>query len=117
MVPTPAGGYGDLTNLAGIPGQGGTGLTSPPYTPREKVFDFHFIVQVSMLDGLPTIGNQYFDPSYGVTYPSSIGLEAQAVAGYAYNFPGLDDPGVYHVFRPIPGSPNILFTPFVSRSM
>ena len=116
MVPTPSGGYADLTN-PGIQGQGGSGFTSPAFTPREKVFDFHFIVQVPLLDGIPTLGNQYFDPSYGVNYASSIGFEAQAVAGYAYRFTLFDPPGVYRAFIPIPGSPNISFNPNYGRSM
>jgi hypothetical protein len=117
MVPAPTGGYGDLTNLQGIPGQGGSGLTSPPFTPVEKVFDLHFIVQVPWLDGSSAGGDQYYDPSYGVTYSSSVGFETQAVVGFAYRFPLVDGPGTYHVFTPILGSPNIIFTPVPSRSM
>jgi hypothetical protein len=70
-----------------------------------------------MLDNAPTVGNQYYDPSYGVTYPSDVGFESQAVAGYAYRFPIIDGPGTYHVFSPIVGKPNIIFTPVSSRSM
>jgi hypothetical protein len=113
MFPAPAGGFADLTNLQELAGQGGVGTntTSPPFTPVEKVFDFHFIVQVPVVDGVPLSGNQYFDASYGVTYPSAAGFEAQAVAGYACQFPP-DAPvrGEHHVFTPIPGSPDISFT-------
>jgi hypothetical protein len=118
MVPTPAGGYGlDLTNLQGIQGQGENGTTTPPYTPLEKVFDSHFIAQIPTLDGAPTAGNQYYDPSYGVTYPSEAGFESQAVAGYAYEFFVDLGTGVNHVFTPIAGSPNIRFDVFLPFSM
>lgn len=116
MVP-PRSDYGDLQNRLGLPGQGGKDTTFPPYTPLEKVFDYHFIVQVPILDGFPVSGNQYYDPSYGVTYPSELGFESQAVAGYAYEFPDDEDTGTYHVFRPISGSPNIRFVPVLERSM
>jgi hypothetical protein len=118
MVPTPAGGYGsDLTNLQGVVGQGENGTTLPAYTPLEKVFAFHFIVQVPTLDGMPTAGNQYYDPSYGLTYSSEIGFESQAVAGYAYEFPFDVGTGINHVFTPIAGSPNIRFIPVPQMSM
>jgi hypothetical protein len=118
MFPAPAGGFGDLTNLQGILGQGGIATTSPPFTPVEKVFDFHFIVQVPTVDGTAPAGNQFFDASYGVTYSSAAGFEAQAVAGYALQFPP-DQPslGEHHVFAPIVGSPNISFTVVPSFSM
>ena len=118
MVPTPSSGYGDLTNLQGVAGQGENMNTSPPFTPLEKVFASHFIVQIPTLDGAPTNGNQYYDPSYGVTYPSPAGFEAQAVAGYAAQFaPDVSGSGGYHVFAPIPGTPNISFTYISANSM
>lgn len=58
MVPVSSAGYGDLTNNQGLAGQGET-------TPLEKVFARHFIVQISVAPG-----NQYYDPSYGITYSS-----------------------------------------------
>jgi hypothetical protein len=118
MVPTPAVGYGpDLTNRQGVQGQGENPYTTPPLTPLEKVFDYHFIVKIPTLDNAPTVGNQYYDPSYGVTYPSEAGFESQAVAGYAYEF-FLDlGTGTNHVFTPIAGSPNIRFTPVPQFSM
>ena len=82
----------------------------PPYTPVEKVFDLHFIVQVPLVDGGALTGNQYFDASYGVTYSSAVGFETQAVAGYACRFPpDVATLGEYHVFTPIPGIPDINF--------
>jgi hypothetical protein len=75
----PLSSYGDLTNMQGVPGQNENGPTdplppvinppdTPTDTPLEKVFGQHFIVQVPTLDGNPTQGNTYFDPSYGVSY-------------------------------------------------
>jgi hypothetical protein len=117
MFPAPHS-FGDLTSLVGITGQGENGAVSPPFTPVEKVFDYHFIVQVPLLDGSPLAGNQFFDPSYGVTYPSDAGFEAQAIAGYASQFPPDDTSlGQYHVFRPIPGSPDISFLINPNNSM
>ena len=66
---------------------------------------------------MATPGNQYYDGFYGVTYPSSAGFVAQAVSGYAYRFPIVDPPGTYHVFTPISGLPNIVFTVDPSASM
>jgi hypothetical protein len=110
--------FGDLTNLGGVPGQGENGTTDPPYTPVEKVFDYHFIVQVPTVDGSPPTGDEFFDPSYGVTYPSAAGFESKAVAGYALQFPpDVLGSGTYHVFTPIAGSPNISFTPVTGKSM
>ena len=117
-VPGTGGGVGDLTNLEGIPGQNETAVLPPPWTPVEKVFAFHFIVQVAVLDGAPLSGNQFFDPSYGVTYPSAAGFEAQAVAGYVSQFPPDDSSlGQYHVFIPISGAPNISFSIVPQHSM
>jgi hypothetical protein len=76
MDPPPPGGFGDLTNDMGVPGQNEPG--TPPVTPSEKVFGLHFIVEIPIASG-----NQYHDPSYGVTYPSPAGFESQAVQGYA----------------------------------
>jgi hypothetical protein len=115
MVPVPEGGFGDLTNLPGLSGQGAHPAPYPPFTPLEKVFDYHFIVRVPMLDGSATMGNQFYDPSYGVTYPSDLGFEQQAIAGYAYAFG--DGVGRYRVFTPIPGVLKIEFTPINSQSM
>jgi hypothetical protein len=106
----------DLTNLP-MQGQGESPFTTPPLTPLEKVFDRHFIVQVPILDNAPTAGNQYYDPSYGVTYPSEVGFESQAVAGYAYEFPFDFLSGINHVFTPIAGKPNIVFIPAAPYSM
>jgi hypothetical protein len=106
MVPTPSAGFGDLIDGMGIPGQG-------EGTPEEKVFDLHFIVQVPIASG-----NQYYDPSYGVTYPSAVGFESQSVQGYAKQM-GSDFGGQYH-FRVAISPPlnvNITFTPVPANSM
>lgn len=76
--------FGDLTNEEGLPGQGAT-------TPVEKVFDFHFIVQIPSASG-----KQYFDPSYGVIYGSETDFEAQALAGYAQQTPAERGTSKYH---------------------
>jgi hypothetical protein len=103
MSPPPAGGYGDLTNNAGVAGQGEA-------TPLEKVFDSHFIVQIPSASG-----NQYYDPSYGVTYPNQLGFETQAVAAYALKMtPDSLTDGNYHARLPIAGSLNITFTMFTT---
>ena len=104
--------FGDLENRPGSQGQGGVASTNPSFTPVEKVFDRHFIVQIPTLDGQAAAGNQYYDPSYGVRYPSEVGFEAQAVAGYVFVFPD----GQYHVALPVPGVPNIQFTPIPQNS-
>jgi hypothetical protein len=118
MVPTPSGGYGDLTNQSGAAGQGEQG-SSPPFTPLEKVFALHFIVQIPTLDGNATPGNWYYDPSYGLTYPSAAGFESQAVSGYAYQYFEDLGSGRYHVYAAgTPNiAPNILFSPLVANSM
>lgn len=106
MVPTPSGGFGDLTNAPGEPGQ------SNP-TPLEKVFTFHFIVQVPIASG-----DQYYDPSYGFTYPSAGGFESTSVAGYAAQI-NPDTMGNYH-FRVSISPPlqvNVTFTPLAAFSM
>jgi hypothetical protein len=77
------------------------------------VFANHKIIQVPVLDGSPVAGNQYFDPSYGMTYANEADFESKAVAGCAWKF--FSDPGtnfyhIYHVFIPVPGSPDILFS-------
>ncbi len=104
--------YGDLANLPGLAGQG-EGGTTPPYTPVEKVFDLHFIVQI------PTApGNQYYDPSYGVTYPSAAGFESKVLAGYAKYLGNDVVNGSNSHFRVYSTSPpNITFTPVPSSSM
>ena len=84
MDPPPPGGFGDLTNEIGVPGQneptapGPNEPGTPSVTPSEKVFGLHFIVEIP----IAPFGNQYYDPSYGVTYPSAAGFESQAVQGY-----------------------------------
>lgn len=111
--------YGDLSNQAGIAGQNAIPFPLFPYipTPLEKVFARHFIVQVPWLDGLPAGGNHYYDPSYGVTYPSVAGFESQAVAGYAYQFFQELGTTFWHAARPKPGSPNIRFTQVPTQSI
>ena len=105
MFPVSPDGYGDLINNEGLAGQG-------EITPLEKVFDFHFIVKIPAASG-----NQYYDPSYGSTYSSELGFEAQAVVGYASQNFG-DDPtsGNYH-FRTSAGVANISFLPNTNFSM
>jgi len=79
MVPLPSNSeFGDLTSVAGLPGQ-----NSP--TPSEKFFVQHFIVKAP--SGL-SVGGPYFDPSYGVTYSDSCSFESQAIAGYADKIAG-----------------------------
>jgi hypothetical protein len=112
--------FGDLTNLEGVGGQGSANMRNPdfnpPYTPVEKVFARHFIVRVLELDGQLNAGEQYFDPSYGLTYPSEGGFESRAVSGYAYQFSYEVGTGEWHVSRP-KLSPNIRFRPDPLRSM
>jgi hypothetical protein len=114
MDPPPAS-YGDLTNCTG----GSTGCNGLPgqglLFPLEKAFNRHFIVQA------PTAsGNQYFDPSYGVTYPSAPGFETQSVAGYAAQFGPLELGTSKYQFRPAiaaPYGPNISFSTVSANSM
>jgi hypothetical protein len=110
MFPAPAS-YDDLTNIQGLAGQGETGAGTPPYTPIEKAFGAHYIVQIPIAPG-----NQYYDPSYGVTYPSQAGFESQAVAGYAKAM-GEDSGGLLHfrVYSSLP--PNIAFAISTRSSM
>jgi hypothetical protein len=74
MVPAQPGNiYGDLTSMAGIPGQ-----NNP--TPSEKVYFQHFIVK-------PDVGTVYYDPSYGTTYTgtaaqAAMAFQTAAVAGF-----------------------------------
>lgn len=89
---------------------------NPPYTPVAKVFARHFIVRVLELDGQLNAGEQYFDPSYGLTYPSEGGFESRAVSGYACQFSYEVGTGEWHVSRP-KLSPNIRFRPDPLRSM
>jgi hypothetical protein len=107
----PLASYGNLTNIQGLAGQGETGAGTPPYTPVEKAFGAHFIVQIPI-----AAGNQYYDPSYGVTYPSPAGFESQAVAGYATTITP-DSGGNFHfrIYSTLP--PNITFTLIAARSM
>jgi hypothetical protein len=118
MVPALSS-YGDLTNCTGPPtgcnGLPGQGSYSYPLTgsPLEKVFGSHFIVQIPIASG-----NQYYDPSYGVTYLNEAGFESQAVVGYAQQMvPDARGSGNYHFCAvsgtPICGSsgtPNVTFT-------
>ncbi len=104
MVPLPSA-FGDLGYATGIAGQGNA-------QPSEKVFNSHYIVQIPSASG-----NQYYDPSYGVTYPSAAGFELQSVQGYAKS---IGDPaGQYHFRKAIspPLAPNITFTVNTSFSM
>lgn len=89
----------------------------PPYTPLEKVFERHFIVRVPTVDGQTTAGDQYFDPSYGVTYTSEAGFESRAIAGYAYQFAFEVGSEFWHISRPMSGLPNIRFTLVPLQSM
>jgi len=73
--------YGDLVSKATLPGQ-----NSAP--PSEKMFGSHFIVKVlPPPPGQPPVvdpsADQYFDPSYGVTYTDQFNFETKAVDGYA----------------------------------
>lgn len=110
--------FADLANVGGAPGQNEQTVLPgvPSATPLEKVFDAHFIVRVPIASG-----NQYYDPSYGVTYASYGGFETQAVEGYAYQFPpghpSEDPEGQYHLFRPVPGNPQIGFQEVGALSM
>ena len=107
MDPPPAGGYGDLSSLIGVPGQS-------TVTPIEKAFNRHFIVQISLASG-----NQYFDASYGLTYLDEAGFELQSVAGDGNQMDGdsLTGPD-YHVRAPSYGAAeNITFTPMPTVSM
>ena len=60
--------YGDLTNGTGLPGQNAA-------TPSQKVFSQHLIVKYN---------NQYFDPSYGVSYGGAGDFQNQAIAGFIF---------------------------------
>ena len=108
MVPVSPGGYGDLTNdLSGLSGQG-------EITPLEKVFLRHFIVKIS----IAAPGNQYYDPSYGFTYPGEAGFEMQAIEGYAAQLNGDDTTsGSYHFRAPPFGALNISFVENPGSSM
>jgi hypothetical protein len=107
----PLASYGNLTNIQGLPGQGESGAGTPPYTPVEKVFGSHYIVNITIASG-----NQYYDPSYGVTYPSPAGFESQAVAGYAKKI-APDSGGNFHFRTYSPLLPNIMFTVITTSSM
>lgn len=97
MVPLPTGGvFGDMTSTAGLPGQ-----NTP--TPSEKAFARHFIVKTTVVSG-----DQFFDPSYGVTYSDADDFETKAVIAYYARFVG-DPAGTYRV-RKSAGLKNIQFT-------
>jgi hypothetical protein len=66
----------------------------------------------------PAGGTLWYDPSYGVTYPSPAGFESQAIQGYAKQI--LPDSGGDYHFRPgfvfgVP--PNISFIVISQLSM
>jgi hypothetical protein len=110
MVPGPPG-YGDLENGTGLAGQNNN-------NPLEKVFDFHFIVQVPAPQG----AGQYFDPSYGQQYSSPAAFESHSVVGYVRYVAPDSVGGVDYHFRTIgtntSPNPNIVFSPPVPiRSM
>jgi hypothetical protein len=88
MVPWVGNQYGDLTSLAGLPGQN----TSMPV---EKVFGNHLIIMTAQ-----GIGGPYFDPSYGVPYSGEADFEAKAVAGYVYNCTSQGTQALCHFRRP-----------------
>lgn len=73
--------YGDLVSKNTLAGQ-----NSRP--PSEKMFGSHYIVKVLPPDPsqppvVPLDEDQYFDPSYGVTYKNQDDFEDKAVDGYA----------------------------------
>jgi hypothetical protein len=116
MVPPPPPplGFGDLFNLAGIAGQNSSPFATTPFirTPLDKVFDSHFIVQIPA-----AMGNQYYDASYGVTYPSETGFQSQAVAGYAQQRASDAGPNYHFGLVGTAGLPTIVFTPVGRNSM
>jgi hypothetical protein len=71
--PTKPTKYGDLFTESTLAAQN----TAPP---SEKVFDFHFIVQVD--PGLAGGKGPYFDPSYGSWYADNGAFESQAIWGF-----------------------------------
>jgi hypothetical protein len=119
MVPTPAS-FGDLFNDPGKAGQGSG-------TPREKVFERHFIVQVvGEVPGCTAYGalstSTLYDPSYGVTYSpysaggnpatTQAGFEHDAVSGFAARIPvygNTEFDANWHFRAPLPGQPDITF--------
>jgi len=107
MIPAQVNGvYGDLTSLGTVPGQ-----NSVP--PSEKAFSSHFIVMVlppasGQLPAVDPSADQYFDPSYGLTYKNADNFEVKAVDGYWAQFPS-DASNVFRVRKPIANSPNISF--------
>jgi len=103
VPPEPNGIYGDLTSRGTVPGQNST-------PPSEKAFGSHFIVMVAPGQSpvVDSSADQYFDPSYGVTYTNPSSFEIRAVDGYFTRFP-LDATGVFHVRKPVDNSPNITF--------
>ncbi len=68
-----------MTNKETLHGQN----TTPP---AEKVFIRHWIVKVQVNDGNEEINNNYYDPSYGVTYINEADFESKAVEGYLQEF-------------------------------
>lgn len=110
MVPVSTGGYRDLDNILGLAGQNSSQLA-------EKAFNLHFIVQLSS-----AVGNQYFDPSYGVTYAKNAGFESQAVFGSPSTWRGRleaweDRAHLTSVRRAPLLSSNIVFTTVAGKSM
>ena len=82
--PTPSGlinVYGDFTNASGLPGQNGSPTSLPPYTPSEKFFGSHYIVQLPDWLAGAVPGGPFLDPSYGLAYANGAAFE-RGVAGY-----------------------------------
>jgi hypothetical protein len=94
--PDPAGRYGDLVSLAGVPGQ-----NTP--TPSEKIFFNHIIVHPALG---PTV---YYDASYGITHSSEAAFE-QNIFGYVTRLtPTGAVTAMQYVARPKNGLLNIRF--------
>lgn len=83
--------YGDMTSLAGLPGQN----TPTPYI---KIFGSHAIAKY---------GNNYFDPSYGTTYQNEQDFETKAIAGYGVIWS--TPPAANDIYVRSPGFSAILF--------
>jgi hypothetical protein len=93
MVPAPSGGFGDLTPIAGLPGQNSA-------TPSEKALVTHHVVVAN---------GGYYDPSYQKSYSAGANLE-NLIFGYWVPNPTLTDPTREVARAPIPGQPNITFS-------
>jgi hypothetical protein len=64
--------YGQITNLAGLPGQNGE--------PSEKVFSNHVFLEYTTTGDPPGI-TRYYDPSYGAVYLDPHDFQTKAVDG------------------------------------